>query len=274
MKKIFYIFCAISFISLTSCEEVVTIDLDNAPAKLVIDASINWEKGTSGNGQTIKLSTTTGFYSNIIPSVSNATVFITNSATTVFNFIEEVPNTGQYICNNFVPVIGESYVLTVNYAGQTYIASEKMIPVPEISSVEQRNDAGFSGEDIEVKFFFQDNGLENNSYLSRYSTPVNAFPQFDAFDDRFEQGNQMFGLFSSEDLKAGDTIAYTLHGISTPYFNYMRILLGIAGTNGGSPFQTPPAIVRGNIINQNDEKNYCFGYFRLCEVVKTQYVVQ
>lgn len=273
MNKIFSIIAIISFLSLTSCEEVINVDLDTAPAKLVIDASINWEKGTPGTQQLIKLTTTTGYYSNVIPAVSGATVFITNSTNTVFNFIEEVPNTGQYICNNFVPVMGETYMLTVNYAGQNYTATEKMIPVPEIASVAQRDDAGFSGEDIEVKFFFQDNGLENNSYLTKYITPVNAFPEFDAFDDRFEQGNQMFGLYSHEDLKAGDVIDFTLYGISTQYYNYMDILIGIT-SSGGGPFQTPPATLRGNIVNQTDEGNYCLGYFRLCETVKMQYTVQ
>jgi hypothetical protein len=272
MKKIIFLISIISFLSLTSCEEVVHVDLDTAPAKLVIDASINWEKGTIGNQQTIKLTTTTGYYSNVIPTVSGAIVFVTNSSNTVFDFLEEVPNTGQYICNNFNPVIGETYVLTVNYAGQTYTASEKMIPVPEIASVAQRDDAGFSGEDIEVKFFFQDNGSENNSYLTKYITPVNAFPQFEAIDDRFEQGNQMFGIYSHEDLEVGDTIDFTLYGISTQYFNYMDLLIGIS--NGGGIFSTPPATLRGNIVNQTNEDNYCLGYFRLCEEVKMQYVVQ
>lgn len=273
-KKILFILSILSVLCLTSCEEVVNVDLDTAAPKLVIDASINWEKGTTGNEQSIKLTTTTGFYSNVIPSVSGATVFITNSSNTVFNFTETVPNTGLYLCTNFAPVIGEDYVLTVNYAGQTYSASEKMIPVPAITSVTQRNDAGFSGNDIEVKFFFQDNGSENNSYLTRFITPITPLPELQVIDDRFEQGNQMFGLYSNTDLKASDTIDFTLYGISTQYYNYMNILIGISGGNSGGPFQTTPATVRGNIINQTNENNYCLGYFRLCEVVKMQYVVQ
>lgn len=270
-KKIFFI-CSV--ILLVSCQDVVKVDLDTAPPKLVIDASINWEKGTAGNLQTIKLSTTTGFYSNVIPSVSGAIIFITNSANTAFNFTEQVPNTGQYICNNFIPIIGETYVLTVNYAGQTYIATEKMIAVPDISNITQRNNAGFTANEIEVKFFFQDNGLENNSYLAKFITTVNAFPEYDAFDDHFTQGNEMFSLYSNKDLKTGNTINFTLYGVSTQYFNYMKILLGISGSTGGGPFQTPPATVRGNIVNQTNETNNCLGYFRLCEVDKLQYVVQ
>ena len=271
MKKIFFVG---SILLLISCQDVVKVDLTTAAPRLVVDASIDWEKGTAGNQQIIKLSTTTGFYSNAFPSVSSAVVFVTNSSNTVFNFIEEVPNSGEYNCSNFVPIIGETYVLTVNYAGQTYVATEKMMPVPDITSVAQRDDAGFNGSDIEVKFYFQDNSLENNSYMSRFVTTVNAFPEFEVFDDRFQQGNQIFGLYSSSDLNPGDPIDYTLYGISTQYYNYMNILLGIAGTNGGSPFQTPPATVRGNIVNQNNEDNYCLGYFRLCEVDKMHYVIQ
>lgn len=45
---------------LMSCEKVVNIDLDTAPERLVVDANINWVKGTSGNTQTIKLTRSTG----------------------------------------------------------------------------------------------------------------------------------------------------------------------------------------------------------------------
>ena len=271
MKKILFI---LFVLVLNSCEEVVVVDLDTAAPRLVVDASIDWEKGTTGNEQTIKLTTTTGFYSNVIPTVSGAIVFITDSSNTVFNFIEEIPNNGKYKCTDFVPAIGETYTLTVNYAGQTYTASEKMIAVPEITNITQRNDAGFGGTDIEVKFFFQDNGSENNFYMSRFVTDKNAFPEFLVYDDRFQQGNQMFGLFSSSDIEPADKINYTFFGISNQYYNYMNILLSIAGTSGGSPFQTPPATVRGNIINQTNEDNFCLGYFRLCEVVKREYIVQ
>lgn len=44
----------------------------------------------------------------------------------------------------------------------------------------------------------------------------------------------------------------------------------MASGNGGSPFQTTPSGVRGNIVNQTNSKNFAYGYFRLSEVdVKT-----
>ena len=61
--KLFIVLLIASF-SVISCEEVVNVDLDTAAPKLVIDASIKWEKGTTGNVQKIKLTTTTDYYSN------------------------------------------------------------------------------------------------------------------------------------------------------------------------------------------------------------------
>ena len=258
---------------LTSCEDVVNIDLDTAPAKLVIDASIKWEKGTTGNEQTIKLTTTTDFYSNSIPVASGAIVFVRDENANQFDFVE-TPGTGNYVCTNFIPVINRNYTLTVIYNGQTYTATEKLMAVPTIDSIEQNNNGGFTGNQIEVKFFFEDNGITDNFYLTQFNTSFTILPEYDVIDDEFFQGNQMFGLYSNEDLKANDQIQFTLQGISERYYNYMNVLLGIAGTNGGSPFQTPPATVRGNIINQTNFDNFALGYFRVSETDKKNYIVQ
>lgn len=250
-----------------SCEEVVEVDLDTAPPKLVVDASINWLKGTDGSRQMIRLTTTTGYYSAEIPPVSGATVFVTNSANQQFDFIEE-PGTGNYRCENFTPVIDENYVLTILYNGQTYKATERLYAVPEIEYAVQDNEGGFLGEDVEVRFFWQDNGAEDNFYLVRFDAPaVMPFPDYDVGDDRFTQGNQMFGIYSDEDLEPGQTLHIKLHGVSEQYYNYMSILVNLAeGGSGGGPFSTPPATVRGNLVNQDDEGNYALGYFRLSEV--------
>ena len=126
MKNIIYILALLFF---ASCEDKVNIDLDTANPTLVIDANIIWQKGTIGNDQKIKLTITTDYYSNTIPVVSGAVVFVTNSSNTVFNFLE-IPNTGEYICSNFVPVINENYTLTVQYSGQTYTSTEKLLATP------------------------------------------------------------------------------------------------------------------------------------------------
>lgn len=255
-----------------SCEDVVDIDLSTAPAKLVIDASIKWQKGTTGNEQTIRLTTTTDFYASTIPTVSGATVFITDGNGIQYDFIE-TPGSGNYICTNFNPEIRQTYTLTVIYDSQVYTATESLIEVPTIDYVEQTENGGFTGDQIEVKFFYQDIPNQDNFYLIMFNSSNVSLPIFDVVNDSFFQNNQMFGYLANE-LEKDDIILFTLQGISESYYNYMNILLGIAGTNGGSPFQTPPATVRGNIVNQTNTNNFALGFFRLSETDTISYTVQ
>ncbi|MBB6235907.1 hypothetical protein HDC90_000507 [Pedobacter sp. AK013] len=258
---------------LLSCTKVIEVDLATAAPKLVIDASIDWIKGTTGNEQKIKLSTTTGYYNAVFPTVSGANIVITDAANTVFSFVEN-PGTGEYNCSNFHPVIGETYTLKVVLNGDIYTATETCLGVPDIENkIEQNNTGGFGGDEVEIKYYYQDNGNEENYYLHRIASPVSKFPDYKAKDDNKSQGNLMQEYFSDKDLKAGDKINIRLYGISKRYYDYFRKLLAAAGAENG-PFQTAPGSVRGNIINQTHFANFAYGYFRLSEVAVKDYVIQ
>jgi hypothetical protein len=255
----------------TSCEEVVDVDLTTAPPKLVIEASINWKKGTSGAQQTIKLTTTTDYFEDEIPIVTGAVVYIKNSANQQFNFTE-VPNTGRYVCNNFKPVIEGTYTLTVIINGSTYTASETLKSITPINYFTQ-NDAGeLAG--IVVRAFYNDPAGVDNYYLYRYAYSNKVTSTYYVDKDKFYQGNEFFSVSDDDDLKAGDEVEVTHYGISKQYYNYMKILVDIAGSATGGPFQTPPATVRGNIINTTDKNNYPLGYFSLSETVSKKYTVK
>lgn len=268
--KIIAVFCIVFF---SACEDVIEVDLDTASPKLVIDAALKWEKGTVGNQQTITLTTTTDFYATEVPPATGATVFVTNGNGVRFDFIE-TPGTGNYNCSNFIPEIGQTYVLTVNYQGQTYTATEQLMAVPQIDSVVQNDNGGLTGNEIEIKFLFQDPANTTNFFLIQFQTPYSVMPEYDVIDDAFFQGNQIFGLYASDKLKAADEIQFTLHGISQRYYNYLNILLSVAGTNSGSPFQTPPATVRGNIVNQTNFDNFALGFFSVSENDQQTYIIQ
>ncbi|WP_343675009.1 DUF4249 family protein [Chitinophaga sp.] len=258
---------------LLSCTKVVEVDLETAAPKLVIDASIDWVKGTTGNEQKIALSTTTGYYDTAFPTVSGADIVVINSADIVFSFIEN-PGTGEYICSNFHPVIGETYTLKVVLNGEIYTATETCIGVPKIEdNIAQNNKGGIGGDEVEITYYYQDNGSEENHYLQRILSPVSAYPDYKAEDDENSQGNLMRGNFSDKDLMAGDRINIRLYGISGRYYDYFRKLLAASGAESG-PFQTTPGSVRGNIINQTHFANFAYGYFRLSEVDVKDYTIQ
>jgi len=264
---------AIVFI-LTGChEDVIHVDLDTAEPRLVIDASIDWVKGTAGNEQKIKLSTTTGYYDEKFPLVSGAIILVSNAANTVFDFIE-TPGTGEYICTNFEPVIGETYTLTVNLDGETYTATEILVGTPKIeNTIEQNDKGGMAGDEIEITYYYQDNGAEYNYYLYSVIMRHVIFPQYSVENNEKNQGSLTPVFYSHEDLESGDIINLKLYGISKRYYNYMNKIL-LASGNDDRPFPTTPASVRGNIVNQTNSENFAYGYFRLSEVDTKDYTIQ
>ncbi|WP_443939320.1 DUF4249 family protein [Pedobacter sp. MW01-1-1] len=273
--KIFknYLVLLLSLFLLSCTEEIIEPDLTTAAPRLVIDASIDWVKGTSGKEQKIILSTTTGYYSPEFPTVSGATIRVANSANTNFLFIEK-PGTGEYICSDFQPVIGETYILTVSLNGETYTSSETLMSVPTIeNNIEQNNKGGMGGDEVEITYHYQDDGTQQNNYLYCVKNPRVAFPNYEAENDENNQGNLVPVYYSSKDLKPGDLVNIKLYGISKRYYDYFRKILVASGADTG-PFPTTPGTVRGNILNQTNDKNYPYGYFRLSEVSTKDYTIQ
>ncbi|NDP27835.1 MAG: DUF4249 domain-containing protein [Flavobacterium sp.] len=273
MKILKHITLTFALLFLASCEDVVHVDLNTAAPRLVIDATINWKKGTDGSVQRIILSTTTGFYSNVIPKVSGANVSIKNSEN--FNYIfTEIPNIGEYQCTTFKPIIGETYTLTVVYQGETYTATETMQSVSSVDAIQQKNDGGFTGKDYEIEVSFKD-PLAKNFYMVKFFPEIFKAPVYGIIGDVYTNGNEKSWTYSDPDLKQGTNIAITHYGISEAYYNYMNKLISIASSSGGgSPFQTPPATVRGNIVNQTHIDNYALGYFSVNEVDSRNYIIQ
>ncbi len=273
MKKIKLILIILVSLYLNSCQQVVDIDLDTSSPKLVIEAPIVWQKGTLGNLQKIKLTTTSNYYTNATPVASGAIVSIKDSDNTIFNFVE-TPNTGEYICSNFVPVIDKSYTLTIVNNGETYTATETLKSVAPIKEIIQDSNGGISGNELQVRTIYIDPANTENFYLYKYKYPNQVKPDYYADEDTFFEGNPFFSVSFKDKLKPGDKIEITHTGISKKYYNYITVLLGVSGNSGGGPFQAPPATVRGNVLNNTKPDNFPFGYFNLSEIDSRTYTIQ
>lgn len=255
---------------MVSCEDVIDVDLNTEAPRLVIEASINWQKGTTGNFQSVKLSLTAPFFGENVPPANGAEVLIADSSDNVYIF-NEVGNNGIYVNNDFAPSIDETYQLTIIYEGETYAATETLQSVVPIDFVEQNNDGGFSGDDVEIKVFYTDPIDQENFYLFEFETIYGTF--IEVYKDEFTNGNQIFGFFAEEKLEPEDEVTIRIHGTSERFYNFMFILLQQISEEGGGPFETQPATVRGNIVNQTNPDHYPFGYFRLSEVDEIVYIV-
>lgn len=253
-----------------SCSEVVNVEVPNGGNRLVVEASINWQKGTPGRVQRIKLSKSTGFFDNTPNTpVTGAMVTITKENDGM-QFVFQDQNNGQYITTDFIPELNQTYKLQILYEGQTYIASETLIPVTSINTVEQ----GLEGEDeIQIKVLFNDPESERNYYLGEFTPSVLPLPTLAVLDDEFTNGNENFIEFDNEKLVPGAIVNINLYGISSNYYNYINLLIEQSEGNGG-PFATTPAQLKGNCINMNNPNEEVLGYFRLGEVDTTSYVIK
>lgn len=255
-----------------SCEDVIEIDVPTSEPRLVIDASINWFKGTTGNDQSIKLSLTAPFFENSVPPANNAEVYITDENNIVYDFLEDA-ETGIYLNSNFNPVINAEYTLTIIYNNEIYTASDTLYSVAELERVEQNLEGGFSGEETEIKAFFTDPANEENYYFFEFIPDMPVIPTLDTFKDEFVNGNEIFGFYVEEDLEPGNELIIRNHGVSEQFYEFMFVLLQ-QSADGGGPFESQPATVRGNCINVSNPNNYPLGYFRLSEVSEIIYTVQ
>ena len=261
------------FFLVLACEESIEVDLDTENPRLVIDASINWKKGTSGSEQSIKLTLTSPYFSNEVSPANNAIVSITDQNSNTFSFIEE-GTSGIYSCDNFNCSIGTTYFLNILYQDEIYTAQETFTAVSSFDFIEQFEGAGFSGEDYEVKAYFTDPEDETNFYFFEFNSDALSIPELGVYEDRFTNGNQMFGYFSDEEVTQGNNLIIRNYGVSESFYNYMFVLLQQNNSEGGGPFETQPATVRGNCINQTSSNNYPLGFFRLSEVDEAIYTIE
>ncbi|QHI37502.1 hypothetical protein IMCC3317_28810 [Kordia antarctica] len=269
------------FITFISCDDKIDVDVPEAEPRLVIEASLDWEKGTSGNNQTIKISTSTPYFQTTLnTSVIGASVKVTNNnSNAVFNFTDQ--NDGTYTINNFIPVLNDSYTLEVIHNGETYTATENLLPVSPINAVTQSLEGGFDDEVLDVSIFFDDPVNEDNYYMFRIKEESDLFASLEAQSDEFTNGNEQEEFFEKgrddenelEEFNPGDIVNIKLYGISQRYYNYIS-LLSEQYDSAGNPFASIPAEIKGNCVNVTDESNYAFGYFRVTEFDQVDYTFQ
>lgn len=277
MKTLKELLALIIIITFASCEDIVDVEVQEGPKRLVVEASLDWEKGTTGNVQTIKLSESTPFFdTNTISAVTGANVVVTNLTNNeTFHFADQ--GNGEYRTTTFNPVLGQSYSLRIEYNGEIYTATETMMGVTNITDVFQAREEGFDTDALEVHVVFTDPIEEGNNYLFKFQRDGDLLPDLEVGEDEFVNGNELDWWYEIEEneeenilpFAPGDIVTIEMYGISGAYYDYMKILTAQLG--GVGLFETTPVAVKGNCINETNPENYAFGYFRLTEFVRTSY---
>jgi hypothetical protein len=252
MKTILSFFSLI--ILLTSCEEVIEIDLDYMKPKLVIEGVIN----DNDKQCIIKLSKTADYFNQKTnPTVSDAVITLTDNAGTIVNFNEIEP--GIYMEESVQAKPDINYTLNILSEGAEYMADATIPQKVNIDSVtcKYNSESIFYEVGYVVSCHFSDPGEYRNFYrLKTYniSDRTKAKNSKDIYNDDFFNGNNVELPWSYDVYQQLDTVVVELYTLDVQTYDYYKTLFPVSG--GAEMMSlTTPANPNTNI------KNGALGYF-------------
>jgi hypothetical protein len=239
---------------LTSCEDVIEIDLDYMKPKLVIEGVIN----DSDTQCIIKLSKTTDYFNQKTnPAVSDADVSLTDNAGTTVDFTEIEP--GIYLGKSGQAKSNVNYTLNILSEGNEYIANATIPQKVNIDSLTCKYNPQSMIYEVGyvVSCHFSDPEEFRNFYrvkTYKISDKTHAKNSKDIYDDELFNGNNVKLSWSYEVYQQADTVVVELYTLDIQTYNYYKTLFSISG--GSEMFSTTtPA---NPITNIN---NGALGYF-------------
>ena len=246
MKQILIFFSLI--ILLTSCENVIEIDLDYMKPKLVIDGVIN----DFDNQCIIKLSKTTDYFNQKTnPAVSGAAVTLTDNAGTVIKFNEIEP--GKYLGECLQAKSNINYILNILSEGAEYVAEATVPQKVNIDSLtcNYNPESIFYEVGYVVSCHFSDPGEARNFYrLKTYNIndKSKAKNSKDLYTDDLFNGNKVELPWSYDVYQQNDTVIVELYTLDGQTYDYYKTLFPISG--GAEMMSlTTPANPNTNISN-------------------------
>lgn len=264
MKKIYLMPVLIVFL-FSKCEKVIDVEVPSIEPKLVIDASfeVYFDENPVSAKTTVRLTESADYFDDTIPTVTNATVFLTNlSDNSIINF-SDTNLDGEYEPDNsFIPADDVAYELTVIHNNETYRGTATKVKSTPIIDVNQGDGTLFTGNEVEINVKIQDELDIENYYYFDFSND-----NYSVIEDRFFDGQEyeVPNFYEEDEIELPATVAIKMLGISKDYFTYLRILLDQSGEAGGGPFETAPTSLLGNMINTTNNDNFPLGYFHISE---------
>lgn len=290
MKNLYIIL--LSAFALTSCEEVIDLNLDTAPKKLVIDAALDWKKGEAKAYPIVDISYTEAYFGEThSPAIDNAVVKIVSgtqtysltlwdgTTTITFDNLNELKGGSRYVFPaGITPELGKDYELIVEFDGQTYTAKDKMLEAPVVPSdrIVQKENGGFLKDRKELRFYFD--GINDgvaNAYLIKIAQNNISKTVYGTLDDNYIANNKFFfvltGVDNKEKLKKDDVVHIILYRIHPQYKEFVQMLVRLS--EGQSPFTIPTRPI-GNIVNTTNKRENPLGAFRVAQYTTLQYTVK
>lgn len=261
MKNVIYLLILLPLL-LTSCEDVIDINLKQGASALTVDGWIT----TEDKPYIIKLSKTGPYFdSTRTPAVRGAMVTITDSEGHKDSLIEVSP--GEYATlENRKGKVGNSYILNIQIEGERYAATTEIKRVEVIDSLTLKYEDNIKEDKrgYNVYYFGNESAGMGDYYkfrITRNDTLLNK-PEdvWNITSDEWVDGNYIADLKMYNLLKPGGKIKIETMSITKDAYQFYVELA--AQVNNGGMFSNPPANIRTNVINLNPNSNKrAVGYF-------------
>jgi len=260
-----FLFLAILF---TSCEDKVELDLPEGEKRLVVEGFITDEE----RSHFVFLTYTSAYFSNgDSPKVTDATVVLRDDTGAEIVLDEFAP--GVYTYPNGGE-IGRTYHLEITLPdGERYRSNPELLkevsPILDIKSpVSARQPNALFDEDPDQIYevvidTFEPEGVGD---YYRWRSIVNGVLKSQPFDisvasDEFVDGNPILNFNVTNQLYfQGDSVTIIQESISRGLYDFL-VLVQAQTAFVGSPFDTPPVPIKGNVINTENQDLPALGYF-------------
>ena len=243
---------------LSGCQQVVSVDLNTANPRVVVEGNIQDQPGP----YSVYLSITGSYFDTtlVAPPITHAQVIITDDLGNSDTLKEVV--SGTYQSSKLTGVPGRTYSLSVKADGKEYLATSSMpskVFIDSLYAVARHSVDGESGYDIYV--VFKDPPELGNYYRinarSSALIPADSIDgrRYRLFTDKLTNGNEMTErIRAGKNVNPGDTITVELCSIDKASYDYFHTLSDILSSDR-SPTSLSPANPNSNISGD------ALGYF-------------
>jgi hypothetical protein len=224
MKTIKTILLLLGIVALlSSCRDIIDIELDSIEPKLVIDGAVTDISDTL----VIQLSKSVDYFEpGIYPNISGAVIIVSDNVGNSVQLNEVSPGVYQ----EYLPGIeGNEYELTVEFEGEDYSANVEMpykIEIDSISIEPTPDYMEFSGGYL-VNCHLTDLAGTENYYRLKVSN-INEQSETDdvlyVYDDAFVDGNEITMRWDDKQFFPNDTIVVELQTLAESTYDYYRTL--------------------------------------------------
>lgn len=264
MKNLIYLIPLLVVITLSSCEKVIQVELNEADRVYVIEGQItNFE-----DLNYIKISKSDDFYqTQDFEKISSAIVTITDEFGNIFTFTETAP--GLYKAAGFIATDYTNYELNVTIGNDQFNATSYMPGNTTIDSIPYLEGSFFGAEGYNAFLYWTDDSNERNYYKynnwvksigdTGYTPDESISITEDALFNGIGTGIPLF----SRSFDLGDTVLVDLMEIDEPNFKYWYALSQVTSGQTAAP---------GNPIS--NLSNNALGFFGAYNITRDTIVIE